>query len=110
MINIDALKQVMIDKITELVTKECETYGGFSNLKVDIEITDDLVFAVSHCDVPTSTGMHRYGMYVYSALGFALYYHDSNVIDKIHFYGIDNVKRYSHRQFNYLAKLTEQYV
>lgn len=109
-LNYDKLREVMVEKITAIVAKECETYGGYSNLRIDIEIHDEIIFAVSHADVPTSEGMHRYGLYCYSALGFTLHYHDSNVCDKIFIHSIDNVKRYANRYFNYLAHLTKQYV
>jgi len=106
-INMDRLKEVIVEKIEKKVAEECVKYGGTVSVDIEVDLTsceDDYIFAVSHARVPTSEYMHRYGMYCYSGLGFSLYYYDSNVIDVNKKISIDFVKEAAMGFFKYHSR------
>jgi hypothetical protein len=109
-INYQKLEASVKVKILSIIAEECQPYGGAINPTVKMEITEDFIFAVSHAGLPTSETMHRYGLYVYSALGFSLLYHSSNVIGKDHFQTLQTCKQTAKNFFAYHANLMDQYL
>jgi hypothetical protein len=110
-INYEKLTEVVREKVSNIVASEMEMYGGAQDVKIEIEITDDFIFCTSHCYAPKMVSYsHRYGMYCYSALGFTLYAHDSNVIDRDKFKTLQDTKQWSKNLFTHLAKAMQQYI
>jgi hypothetical protein len=110
-LNLEKLQSVVREKITRLVLERITPWGEAIDLKIEIEITDDFIFATSHCKGSNMTATsHLYGVYVFSALAFDLYYRDSNIIDDQFFVSLQEVKQRANNFFEHYAKEMKKYL
>ncbi len=75
------IKANITAKITDIVHKECNSYG-IINTDIEVKRLGDYFFAVAHTELQSSSSMHRYNMFCFSTYGIQIHYQDGNAIDK----------------------------